>query len=407
VNGTFDWIDITLWILAFALLGAAIVLIRWWRKPRPELPAPLTPPEDLILEPVFLRFHEPVPFHTEDPRVEAQHLLWRQQMLAAGRVLTEHRVRNIIFLHGTFAGSDPLDILPTLRSALPRLHQRWEEKLQRRMKKAVDVLARDNGNFLPQYVRLVEDALGGGTHCQLFHWSSANHHIGRLLGAIRLIDVLVHHATKHPGDRILLIGHSHARQLFALFTHLLGQSVIGRRLWEFLQKEDLITSTLDEQAASLRAMGFDFVTLGGPVRYPWAFLKDMRALHFINHRGEGLTMEKPLGFWNTAAGDYMQQWGTIGSDTLATTSRERAFNRQLDEILGKGTDTRLWLHAIARRERLGNFGRTLLIDYADQGRGPNFIGTVFGHGVYTRYRALLFHMQQICRYLYDNDITSR
>lgn len=395
-------------IVSFILLLLGLALfVWWWRQQRAPPPVSLTPPPELVLQPVFLRFTESIPIAWNDPQLQAQPVAWQERMRAAGRVFQQAGVRHIFFLHGTFVGSDPLDLLPPLRSVLPQMYERVEPRLQAAMRGLVNRVAGDNGNFLPAYISLFEKALGHKAHCHLLEWSSANHHIGRLMGAVRLLEFLLAAKNLSGHERILLIGHSHARQVFGLLTHLLGLSPCGLSLWAFLREHELVSSQFEEACRPLSQLGFDFVTLGGPVRYAWAFLPGMRALHLINHRGDQLLAEKPLGFWQTAAGDYVQQWGTIGSDTLATTGRERQLNRWLDPILGKGTDTRLWFDAVVRRERLGNFGRTLLIDYGDQSRGrPNFLSTVFGHGIYTRYRCMLFQTELICRYLYDQDISS-
>jgi hypothetical protein len=144
------------------------------------------------------------------------------------------------------------------------------------------------------------------------------------------------------------------------------------------------------------------VTLGGPLRYPFAVTDRMRLLHLVNHRGKGELAENMLNLWTTAGGDYIQQWGCPGSDTLATTHKERAINRKLDALLGKGIDTRVWVHTVATKLRVGDVGQTLLVDYGDQGGFKiNCIPTVFGHGIYTRYRVMLFNTELICRYFYE------
>lgn len=387
------------------LLAATLGLIWWWRQQRAAPPALLTPPPELVREPIFLSFTEPEPFNQAKPQVDGQSPAWRSQMARAGQVFHKVGVKHVFFLHGTFVGSDPLDLLPPLRSVLPKMYLKMEPRLQTAMRSLVNRVAGDNGNFLPAYIDLFAASLDLGLKCHLLEWSSANHHIGRLLGAVRLIECLLDKVPQRAGSRVLMVGHSHARQVFGLMTHLLGRSETGVQLWAFLKAQSLIDESLEANSRRLNSLAFDFVTLGGPVRYAWAFLPGMRALHLINHRGEQLLADKPLGFWQTASGDYVQQWGTIGSDTLATTGRERQLNRELDPILGKGTDTRLWFDSLIRRERLGNFGQTLLIDYGDQSHGrPNFLATVFGHGIYTRYRCMLFQTQLICRYLYDQEI---
>lgn len=309
-----------------------------------------------------------------------------------------------MLLHGTFVGSDPVNMLSSLKTYFPKISERFESGMSKSMRGLIDQLAQDNGNFIPAYAELLEQALDAKIPVRLHYWSSGNHHLARLEGALSLIENLAQNFSKKSSDRILLLGHSHARQVFALFTQLIQGSNAatgtGAKLWKFVAKEGLASPTLQAQAKSLRKQRFDFVTLGGPVRYPWAFIPEMRALHIVNHRGDTSSVTASWNFWNATSGDFVQQWGMIGSDNFAGTPRERAMNRDLDDLLGKGWHTRLWLKSIVRRERLGDFGRTLLIDYQAEVVNRNFIKSVFGHGVYTRFDVMDFQMELICRYIY-------
>ena len=62
---------------------------------------------------------------------------------------------------------------------------------------------------------------GEGVPVRLFHWSSENHHLGRADAAVRLIDEIA--ALELPRrKRILVWGHSHAGNVFALMSNLLA-----------------------------------------------------------------------------------------------------------------------------------------------------------------------------------------
>lgn len=393
----------TIFLLIFiGLILIGLLLYFWLRRP-PSIdrlpPRPLIPP--VRLPTVLMKWDEALPF-SEQGRLEGQADAWRERMLACGKTLTRADVRQIYFMHGTFAGSDPFNVLPPLKNLMPHLAKEWEQLIESKMKRAVDKLARDIGNFHPDYVRLFQDATGDQIPCHTMHWSSANHHWGRLQGALRLIEDLHQRFPKGPEGVVLLIGHSHARQVFALFTQLLSDSQLGQDLWKFIHDEQLGTTDLPHIARRFSHGSFHFVTLGGPLRYPFAPTDRMKFLHLVNHRGKGELAEHLLNLWTTAGGDYMQQWGVAGSDALATTNRERVLNRALDQLLGKGTDARVWVHTITARIRVGELGRTLLVDYGDQGGFKiNCIPTVFGHGIYTRYRVMLFNTELICKYFYE------
>jgi hypothetical protein len=389
-----------LFFSAILLIGLGLYL--WLRRPPPLErlpPRPTVPP--VKFPTVTLKWTDDVPFH-ESAVFGSQTPEWQERMARIGTTLQKAGVSQLYFLHGTFTGSDPFNVLPPFKSLMPQLAQQWEQIIESKMKRAVDLLARDLGNFLPDYVRLFQEASGGHVPCHTLHWSSANHHWGRLQGALRLIEDLHQRFPEGPEGRILLIGHSHARQVFALFTQLLSDTSLGQDLWKLIDEEQLGTSDLPLIARRLSHGYYDFVTLGGPLRYPFATTDRMRFLHLVNHRGKGELAENMLNLWTTAGGDYIQQWGCPGSDTLATTHKERVVNRKLDALLGKGIDTRVWVHTVASRLRVGDVGQTLLIDYGDQGGFRiNCLPTVFGHGIYTRYRVMLFNMELICRYFYE------
>ena len=382
-----------------AILGVVIwILVR----PVPTSPEPKVLP--LALERIHLQFRVVGGFDYSK-RFEEQEEVWRESLRRSGEVLQRANVKKIILLHGTFVGSDPVNFISSVKSLFPKMSRNFEMKMGRTVKTWIDQVAQDNGNFVPAYVKLMERALGEKIPVALFSWSSANHHLARLEGALRLIEQVLEERLQKSSDRVLLIGHSHARQVFALFTQLVQGSGSGRsvggKLWEVAVQEGLVKKELREGAKRLRKQRFDFVTLGGPVRYSWAFIPDMRVLHIINHRGETESIRQAWAFWKSGAGDFVQQWGMIGSDTLATTPRERQLNRRLDALLGKGLHTRLWFQSIVRRNRLGDFGRTLLVDYQyEASKRPNFLKSVFGHGIYTRFDVMHFQLEKICKYIY-------
>jgi hypothetical protein len=397
-------------VLGLALMGTALYFfLRGSFTQGPEAEnqeLPDSPSLTLPIEPIYLKFSALAAFNPSSRKYSEQSKEWQESMKRSGAILKNASVKEIILLHGTFVGSDPMNFVSSIKSVFPKLSPSIEEMMSRKMKGVIDIIAQDNGNFIPAYVDLLHEALDANIPVKLHFWSSANHHMARLDGAIRLLENVAQTFPKKSNDRILLIGHSHARQVFATFTQLIqgssSRTGLGSELWNFMLTEKLATEALRSKAEGLRKQRFDFVTLGGPVRYPWSFIPNMRVLHIVNHSGETSAVLSPWSFWSSRPGDFVQQWGVIGSDTLSTTSRERHLNRGLDLLLGKGWHTRLWLKSMVRRERLGDFGRTLLIDYElANPKGTNFIKSVFGHGVYTRFDVMHFQMELICKYIYS------
>ncbi|RZA25327.1 MAG: hypothetical protein EOP10_07195 [Proteobacteria bacterium] len=402
-------LDSTTWAVLAALLLTAIAALVWvFTRPLPKFPERETPELPLPLEPIHLRFDSSGALHHHSRIFSEQSDEWKTSLRRSGETLRKNNVSEIILLHGTFVGSDPVNIFSSLRSVFPKISQRIESGLTQRMRGLIDTVAQDNGNFIPAYAELLQKALGDKISTGLFYWSSSNHHLGRMEGAVGLLQRLAKQGPRASHERILYIGHSHARQVFALFTHFINaagdKKATGAELWEFVEREGLASEGLQDKIVAIKKKKpkFDFVTLGGPIRYKWCFIPDMKVLHIVNHHGETSKVPSIWTFWKTTSGDYVQQWGMIGSDNIAPTPRERNLNRALDEILGKGWHTRLWLQSIVRRERLGDFGRTLLIDYFHAARQrTNFIKTVFGHGVYTRFDVMQFQFELISQYMYD------
>ncbi len=124
------------------------------------------------------------------------------------------------------------------------------------------------------------------------------------------------------------------------------------------------------------------------------------------------------GFLSTRDGDYVQQWGTEGTDLPQSGFSE--LNNELDRILlDKGQFSRSELKSEfiskledkRRKEPLdyngNNITETFLVDYQDQDDRsplerflefdgvPHCIKTLFGHGIYTRKKTMLFNTKHI------------
>lgn len=392
-------------VASLALLG---ILIGWFaiRKRMVRLDPPIAytrrPPKVAY----FFRETDREPsFNRRRPKLMEQSEAWQQAMHLVGQRLDEHQVSHVYFTHGTFVGFDPFGVVPAMKRLYPSMSEKQAEVLQERIKKGFDRISRDTGNYLPEYVDLFAKASRCKATCKLFNWSSGNHHLARLLAAFDLIDELLEELPDIPASTILLLGHSHAGQIFALSSHLIQQSPLGQLLWDFASKHRLLKKPdLAKKAKRLKKFSFDYVTFGSPLRYPWRLNDRSRLLQVVNHRGQHFLASKLLGFWNTAGGDYVHLWGISGSDSPAPSTTERELNRQLDQLLGTGTDPKQWLENMRKGMRVSHHGITYLVDYKDNNLlVPNGIATMFGHGTYTRFDHLLFNSQLICDVLYAVD----
>lgn len=342
-------------------------------------------------------------------------------MRQVGATLRRASVSCIYLVHGTFVGSDAMGVLAELARIFPSASQAVRDVIKR----IVDKVAGEVGNYTASYARTLESSLHAVGQpripVRLFHWSSENHHIGRADGAIRLIDALASEDLP-PGQRALLWGHSHAGNVFALVTNLLAgdrakidqffdaTSIYYR--WPLLGCVDIpvwsrVRELLTGQPRPLGHATLDMVTFGTPVRYGWDSGGYGRLLHFINRRPVQGVPEYRAVFppklddvMNAVEGDYVQQLGIAGTNVMPSVFAWRSWvaDQRLKRLLqGESTP-----HNPVERFQAGRIvpdeGTTLLVDYGRP--GGTIAQHVAGHAVYTRKRWMLFHAEEIARRFY-------
>ena len=345
---------------------------------------------------------------------------WKKRMDANGALMKKNKVREVFLVHGTFAGDDAFGLitfLEPLRHTFPHSSS-LIEKLKSLSKQSVDKIANDLGNFTTGYMDLFKDGIKHDIHCNLFTWSGGNYHLARLKGLVGLVQMLADGIKQNKiakDERLLLIGHSHAGQLFALLTLFLEDGDTAKALYKAveacptLKREELIENLL-----IIDGIGLDFATFGTPVRYKWGKYEHYRLMSVINHR----SLVQIAGILETKDGDYIQQWGTAGTDILPPLT-ELKLNDNLDKVLDQGRNISGMITRLQRKRRLkakdsdGNLvGHTLLVDYRDDKPDPRLfpdkssplhsVRTQFGHGVYTLKNAMLFNADLIVNQLYSN-----
>lgn len=310
--------------------------------------------------------------------------------------LTKKNVAAIYLIHGTFVGDDPFQIFALLESIVPEIAQGIVKNIKEYSHSHQQLISKDLGNFTSEHVAILVELENSKIPVTNYTWSSGNHHMARLRGCLDLLDLIA--KNQNRGERILLLGHSHAGQIFCLISILLNNKPVRDKIFEIFGKEEI--STFKDIFIKLKSIKYDFVTMGTPIRYKWQLANNMRLIHFINHRGE-----KPIGggisgMPMTLAGDYIQQWGISGSDIKSPIKNDVSKNLRLDEILGVGQNIKLLQENAKYRRRLHDVGKHILVDYQDQAIYPNFVQTILGHGVYTRKKLLSFHLSQIIKEFY-------
>lgn len=344
------------------------------------------------------------------------------RMRACGDALRAAGVGSIVLVHGTFVGDDPLGLWGEAGRYLPGV----EPPLRRFTKRVVDLVMRDIGNYSPAFARRMEAAINNDGSVPMpvrrFNWSSENHHVGRCEAALALIETL-HQLELSDGARILIWGHSHGGNVAAIVSWLLSaqpdeldqlfdaalvqfRSTLFRRidrpLWE------RVGALLRQHPRPLAGHPLDFVTLGMPLRHRFTLTGEARLINFVHHRPRaGFPEWRARGLFNpfrmlTAAdGDSVQHLGIAGTNFPPPWPPWRALRAdwRLNRLLqGDVGIARLWSRLRAG-QRVADDGRTLLVDYGRQ--GPNFIAHLLGHGVYTRSKWMLWHLEEIVRRWYD------
>jgi hypothetical protein len=350
---------------------------------------------------------------------------FRCRMQQAGDILHEARVAAVYLVHGTFVGPDALGILAELGRIVPSA----SNAVRRVVKRVVDKVVGEAGNYTPHFARFFEKSIHRGGRpripVRLFHWSSENHHVGRADGAVRLIDELASLGLP-AGRRVLLWGHSHAGNVFALMTNLLGgqrEAVEGffqaseiYYRWPLIGCVDIpvwgrVRGLLGAAASPLAETPLDMVTFGTPIRYGWNAGGYSRLLHFINHRPAQGVPEYRAPFpprlhdvLSAADGDYVQQLGIAGTNVTPSRLAWRAWmaDGRLNQLLREESPAGGALERFRAGAIVPDAGTTLLVDYGlPQG---NILKHHAGHAVYTRKTWLLFHAEEVVRRLYRAEL---
>lgn len=342
-------------------------------------------------------------------------------MLAVGDALRAAHVGAIYLSYGTFAGVDSLGML----AEVARLYPAARDVFGRLNRLLVEAIVGDAGNYTTHYLQIFEQAINrpDAVHIpvRMFNWSSENHHLGRADGAVRLLDELVT-ADLQSGQRILLWGHSHAGNVFALLTNLLGGDAEANAKffeaariyyrWPITGWIDIpvwrrVETLLQKEPFPLARHPLDIVTFGTPIRYGWDARGYSRLLHIVNHRPSADLPPYRAAFpasltdvLEAVGGDYIQQFGIAGTNFTPPIVSWRAClaDYRLNEFLQAEIPRRGLVDRIRLGMRVHEKGTSMLVDY-----GPakgSIAEHLAGHAIYTRTEWMLFHAEQAVRQMY-------
>lgn len=363
------------------------------------------------------------------------------RMQNVGKILRRARVSKIYLVHGTFAGEDPFGALGNLQLLFPRT---MIYRLLSLNKQLTDLVTRDGGNYTQKFVNEFNTRIGATDIVDRFLWGSQNNRVDRANGTIRLLHSLLELGIDAGNERVLLWGHSHAGNVFAIITNLLAND--PEKVGVFFEAGRLLFPDETEWTEVERHLGrsagphplsqsLDIVTFGTPIRYGWDTRGYAKLLHFIHHRpvrelkewqapapwGHGLNLkeliEKVTDMFTAKYGDWVQSFAVAGTDTSIPgqgTDRRQGeikLSGLLEEGLedapepeAEGTDESFKARLKKRIDQLEEIwqrgmrvhhdGTTLLVDYGTDEKG------LLGHAVYTKEVWVPFHAEQTVKRLY-------
>lgn len=370
-----------------------------------------------------------------------------------GETLRELRVRFVFLVHGTFVGDDPFGVAqklddlsesvpPMLRPALNAIAlDSWGRIVRGINQRFGDKVLGETCSFRDDYVEDFRTLLKSKeSQVTRFDWSSGNDHVARSAAAISLFLKLSDLPIDPERDRVMLWGHSHAGNVFAILTNLLANDRAAvAKFFEsagVLAKDNIEWNQAQARLAAAPsphplAKSLCLVTFGTPVRYGWDCDGFGQLLHIVNHRShEGLRpfQAKPAlpqaidEILSAKHGDWVQSFGVVGTD-LTPLDRER---RELQQSLGEFLETGVTQPEVAgpqtlldhlpetTRERVqsrlndvlrlqqrwrcgsrvpADGNAAWLFDYGEHETEK------FGHGVYTKRTWLPFHASRIADWL--------
>ncbi|MCA9260484.1 MAG: hypothetical protein KDA61_14830 [Planctomycetales bacterium] len=334
-------------------------------------------------------------------------------------------------VHGTFAGADLLGLLTETSRFAPKTSNR----VRTLAKRLFDLVAGETGNYTQKFCHRLSEGLSARLdtplHAERLNWSGQNNHVARADGAIQLLAYLAQFAEQLDGNpphttrppRVLLWGHSHGGNVFALAGQLLCANDEARRVFfEAAQSFyaaahgrcdqphwRLVEAQLRDRRHPVHSLPIDMVTFGTPIRYAWQIPSQTRLLHIVHHRPAeaarpSYLAPNPLHWWRSlwnADGDYVHQWGVAGTNLPPLPLAWRTFTaeRRLQRLLEAELQSEFAWARWRRGQRVHEGGVSLLVDYRDPSCGPLF--GLAGHAVYTRSRWLPWHCEQIVEHLYE------
>lgn len=320
----------------------------------------------------------------------------------------------------SFAIADILDAIADRADLLRTPLKSAASSIRDRSQQFVTELTEDVGNYTPEFAKQFQAFVGDDPPVERLDptWSGQNHHFARADLAVRLLLRLIQ-LMPQDHERILLWGHSHAGNGFALLTNLLandpqsvqkffaapGEHEELPQHWKFVRQ-----FLRDHSGVIPFARNVDIVAFGTPVRYGWDTSGCGQLVHIHHHVVDNedepyrarpvFPLQSLPDIFSAKYGDWVQLFGIADTDVAPPTAgrQQLAFTELFEGSLSEpdhavGTmlipDPRL--RNLCARWKTGTRchadGKNLLLTYEPCGRRNNLAipieSSLFGHGVAT------------------------
>lgn len=342
----------------------------------------------------------------------------------------------MLVVPGTFMGDDPLALSEILSAVadeaswLKKLLAPLAQQLKQRTKPLTDRITKDIGNYSADFCARFQGLVGADPLVALLDpmWTGQNHHLARADLAVRLLCEL-DELQPAPQQHVLLWGHSHAGNGFAILSNLLANDpdAVERFFaagpaqephWKRARHILYRSATPHPWARSVLMAAF-----GTPVRYGWDVMGYRHLVHVLHHRDyddqDSPFRTRPLfpphsapDVLNARYGDWVQAFGIAGTDVASPPSIDA--NRKLAAVLEFGLDEPEYhldtllikpdsLRTLCERWKAGTRchadGLNLLVEYEPCGRRTPLATpieeSVLGHGVATTIDWLPAHLNLV------------
>lgn len=322
---------------------------------------------------------------------------FKMEMGQTKKVFENHQIQSIFLVHGTFVGDDPFGVLKILENTMGNRAAHLRKGYRIFFEKNKAKIYGDMGNFTTEYLGDCLAGMGKSFKGRLFSWSSGNHHLARVLGTLDLVKSLEAQICETNQKGIILLGHSHGGNLFALLSQFTNNLTLTKQIIDTVTNEQNEFKDYDYLNAlkKISQHKLFFVTFGTPVRYQWSLRKNTKALHIINHRVKNFPESSLKDIIKTTSGDYIQLLGTSSVDIRGGTTQLREINHVLGEMLESHQSALSIKEVLKEGKRHHNQGDTILMDYQDNSSIPNFAASRLGHSIYTRSDLMLCHFKLI------------